>query len=80
MSLSLNNVTSQFNLLLYRCYHLLFILYINDMQHALGDINVQLYVDDTVLSVSGKKQKKSETYSNAILIDFKCGVIGISLQ
>ena len=37
---------------------LLFILYINDMQHALGDINVQLYADDTVLSVYGKNAKE----------------------
>ena len=37
---------------------LLFIRYINDMQHALGDINVQLYADDTVLSVSGKNAKE----------------------
>ena len=32
---------------------LFFILYINDMQHALNDVNVQLYADDTVIYASG---------------------------
>ena len=33
---------------------LFFILYINDMQNALGSINLSLYADDTVLYVTGK--------------------------
>ena len=40
---------------------LFFILYVNDMLEALGNVNVQLYADDTVLSVSGANLREVES-------------------
>ena len=34
---------------------LFFLVYINDVQGILGDINYRLYADDTVIYCSGKK-------------------------